>query len=102
MLGRKKKKEKQSSPDTVLCMWEGQTMCVWLHLRKRLIAFFSFFFFSFFEQKEDDKAKKEARTCWRKNSMRALDALIPLNIQQQQQGGEGGEHNDRERKSHLD
>lgn len=101
MLGRKKKKEKQSSPDTVLCMWEGQTMCV-TPSEEALNCVLFFFFFSFFEQKEDDKTKKEARTCWRKNSMRALDALIPLNIQQQQQGGEGGEHNDRERKSHLD
>lgn len=100
MLGRKKKK--QSSPDTVLCMWEGQTMCV-IPSEEALNCVLFFFFPSSSNRKRMTKRRKKARTFWRKNSMRALDALIPLNIQQQQQqqGKEGGEHNDRERKSHL-
>ena len=102
MLGRKKKKRKtEQSGYSVVYVRRSDNVCV-TPSEEALNCVLFFFFFSFFEQKEDDKAKKEARTCWRKNSMRALDALIPLNIQQQQQGGEGGEHNDRERKSHLD
>lgn len=58
MLGRKKKK--QSSPDTVLCMWEGQTMCV-IPSEEALNCVLFFFFSFFFKQKEDDKTKKKSK-----------------------------------------